>query len=102
MLIYRSVPAPLTFHQSFILCPTSYFEKGIPYWSLIKSWCEQNSNKRHLGDSSGNFSMNCMVDDIWELLSMLLRVIMVMSHVGECPFWGCHAEVFRAKGLCWL
>lgn len=33
------------------------------------------------------------------LLLILLRVVMVMSPEGECPFLGSQAEVFRGEGL---
>ena len=46
--------------------------------------------------------MNWVVGDIWGLFLVILCVIMVMSHIGQCPFLDSHAEVFQGEGFCCL
>lgn len=100
MLIHCQAPAPLTSIMFFVQHVTS--EKVL----LTGSWSGPGLNRTAIkdtwGHSSGSLNMNWVADDTWGLLLISLRVVMAVSHAGECPFLDDHAEVFRGKGSCCL
>lgn len=66
------------------------------------SGSEQNGDKRHLGDSSGNLNMSWVVDGTWGLLLASLCVTVVRSHVGEGPFLGIVILKYLGAEFCGL